>query len=80
MNGLGATFIPTRLVGLVIAQAVNHWLISPASSNDLEAYRAEFEFRFNNGAEHLFRSTLTRPVTAENLPYSKLISLRLLTP
>ena len=48
------------------------------SAKHLEAYLAEFEFRFNNRAnEFLFRDTLTRLVTAENLPYSKLISPRL---
>jgi hypothetical protein len=32
------------------------------------------EFRFNNRQnEYLFRDTLTRLVTAENLPYAKLI-------
>src|SRR6266851_3733297 len=54
-----------------------HWL----SAKHLEAYLAEFEFRFNNRAkEYLFRDTLTRLVTAENLPYSKLISPRLVKP
>lgn len=48
------------------------------SAKHLEAYLAEFEFRFNNREnEYLFRDTLTRLVTAENLPYSKLISPRL---
>jgi transposase-like protein len=48
------------------------------SAKHLEAYLAEFEFRFNNRAnEYLFRDTLTRLITAENLPYSKLISPRL---
>lgn len=45
------------------------------SAKHLEAYLAEFEFRFNNREnEHLFRDTLTRLLRAENLPYSKLIS------
>jgi transposase-like protein len=48
------------------------------SAKHLEAYLAEFEFRFNNREnEYLFRDTLTRLVTAENLPYAKLISPRL---
>ena len=44
------------------------------SAKHLEAYLAEFEFRFNNRAnEYLFRDTLTRLVTAENLTYARLI-------
>src|SRR5438552_271260 len=51
------------------------------SAKHLEAYLAEFEFRFNNREnEYLFRDTLTRLVTAENLPYSKLISPQLVKP
>lgn len=50
------------------------------SAKHLEAYLAEFEFRFNNRAnEYLFRDTLTRLVTAENLPYSKLTGPRMVT-
>ncbi len=45
------------------------------SKKHLDAYLAEFEFRFNNREnEYLFRDTLTRLVTAENLPYARLIS------
>lgn len=45
------------------------------SKKHLDAYLAEFEFRFNNREnEFLFRDTLTRLVTAENLPYARLIS------
>jgi transposase-like protein len=48
------------------------------SAKHLDAYLAEFEFRFNNREnEYLFRDTLTRLVIAENLPYSKLISPQL---
>ncbi len=48
------------------------------SAKHLEAYLAEFEFRFNNREnEYLFRDTLTRLVTAENLPYSKLTGPRI---
>jgi transposase-like protein len=48
------------------------------SAKHLEAYLAEFEFRFNNREnEYLFRDTLTRLVTAENLSYARLISPRL---
>ncbi len=48
------------------------------SAKHLEAYLAEFEFRFNNREnEYLFRDTLTRLVTSESLPYEKLISPRL---
>jgi transposase-like protein len=45
------------------------------SAKHLEAYLAEFEFRFNNREnEYLFRDTLTRLVMAENLPYARLTS------
>jgi transposase-like protein len=45
------------------------------SAKHLEAYLAEFEFRFNNRAnEYLFRDTLARLVTAGNLTYKTLIS------
>lgn len=48
------------------------------SAKHLEAYLAEFEFRFNNREnEFLFRDTLTRLVAAESLPYSRLISPQL---
>jgi len=43
------------------------------SAKHLEAYLAEFEFRFNNREnEYLFRDTLTRLVNAENLTYKSL--------
>lgn len=43
------------------------------SAKHLEAYLAEFEFRFNNRENpYLYRDTLARLVTAESLPYSKL--------
>jgi transposase-like protein len=45
------------------------------SAKHLEAYLAEFEFRFNNRENpYLFRDTLMRLITADNLPYSKLIA------
>jgi transposase-like protein len=45
------------------------------SAKHLEAYLAEFEFRFNNREnEYLFRDTLTRLVTTDNLPYKTLIA------
>jgi transposase-like protein len=45
------------------------------SAKHLEAYLAEFEFRFNNRAnEYLFRDILTRLITADTLPYKSLIS------
>jgi len=49
------------------------------SGKQFEACLDEFEFRFNcRENEYLFRDTLTRLVTAENLPYSKLIGPQLL--
>ncbi len=57
---------------MVAAQAVDHRLVHRLSAKHLEAYLAEFEFRFDNREnEYLFRDTLTRLVAAENLPYSK---------
>ncbi len=51
------------------------------SKKHLDAYLAEFEFRFNNrDNEYLFRDTLTRLVMAENLPYKTLISPQLIKP
>jgi transposase-like protein len=43
------------------------------SRKHLPAYLAEFEFRFNNRENpYLFRDTLTRLLTSENLPYRTL--------
>jgi transposase-like protein len=45
------------------------------SAKHLEAYLAEFEFRFNNRDNpYLFRDTLTRLLAAENLTYKTLVS------